>query len=99
MGAKVRIVRNQFVACEVSAKIDIQTAAEDRLQAGMPPGNSGALPAGAPLGANPADGLIDFRLVACVSLYDRISLGAPGGARSKSRAGPRTSRCALRPSV
>ena len=63
MAAKVRIVRNQFVACEVSAKIDIQTAVEDRLQAGMPPGNSGALPAGAPLGANPADGLIDFRLV------------------------------------
>jgi hypothetical protein len=63
MGAKVRIVRNQFVACEISAKIDIQTAAEDRLQAGMPAGNSGTLPAGQPLGANPADGLIDLRLV------------------------------------
>ncbi|RZU39140.1 hypothetical protein [Edaphobacter modestus] len=63
MGAKVRIVRNQFVACEVTAKIDIQTAAEDRLQAGMPSGNSGTLPQGQPLGANPADGLIDFRLV------------------------------------
>lgn len=63
MGAKVRIVRNQFVACEVTAKIDIQTAAENRLQAGMPSGNSGTLPAGTPLGANPADGLIDFRLV------------------------------------
>ncbi len=63
MGAKVRIVRNQFVACEVSAKINIQTAAEDRLQAGMPAGNSGTLPQGQPLGANPADGLINFRLV------------------------------------
>ncbi len=63
MGAKVRIVRNQFVAVEVTAKIDIQTAAEDRLQGSMPPGNSGTLPAGSPLGANPSDGLIDFRLV------------------------------------
>jgi len=63
MGGKVRIVRNQFVACEVTAKIDVQTAAEDRLQGSMPPGNSGTLPAGKPIGANPADGLIDFRLV------------------------------------
>jgi hypothetical protein len=63
MGGKVRIVRNQFVACEVTAKIDIQTAAEDRLQGSMPPGNAGTLPQGEPIGANPADGLIDFRLV------------------------------------
>lgn len=63
MGGKVRIVLNQFVACEVTAKIDIQTAAEDRLQGSMPPGESGTLPAGEPIGANPADGLIDFRLV------------------------------------
>ncbi len=63
MGAKVRIVRNQFVACEVTAKIDIQTAAEDRLQAGMPAGQSGTLGQGTPLGANPADGIIDLRLV------------------------------------
>lgn len=64
MGAKVRIVRNQFVACEVTAKIDIQTAAEDRVQAGMPAGNSGTLAgSGQPLGANPADGIIDLRLV------------------------------------
>ncbi len=63
MGAKVRIVRDQFVACEITAKLDIQTAAEDRLQAGMPPNHSGSLPAGQPLAANPADGLIDFRLV------------------------------------
>ena len=63
MGGKVRIVRNQFVACEVTAKIDIQTAAEDRLQGSMPPGNSGTMPQGEPIGANPADGLIDFRLV------------------------------------
>lgn len=63
MGGKVRIVRNQFVACEVTAKIDIQTAAEDRLQGSMPPAHSGTLPNGQPIGANPADGLIDFRLV------------------------------------
>lgn len=63
LGGKVRIVRNQFVACEVTAKIDIQTAAEERLQGSMPPGNSGTLPQGEPIGANPADGLIDFRLV------------------------------------
>ena len=63
MGAKVRIVRNQFVACEVTAKIDIQTAAEDRLQNGMPAGNSGNMPQGQALGANPADGIIDLRLV------------------------------------
>jgi hypothetical protein len=63
MGAKVRIVRNQFIACEVTAKIDIQTAAEDRLQSGMPSGNSGTMPAGQAMGSNPADGLIDFRLV------------------------------------
>ena len=63
MGAKVRIVRDQFVACEVTAKIDIQTAAEDRLAAGMPSGSSGTLPEGQPLGANPGDGLIDLRLV------------------------------------
>jgi hypothetical protein len=63
MGAKVRIVRNQFVACEVSAKIDIQTAAESRLQSGMPLGQSGTLGNGQPLGANPADGIIDMRLV------------------------------------
>ena len=63
MGAKVRIVRNQFVACEITAKIDIQTAAEDRLQAGMPSGRSGTLGSGQALGANPADGIIDLRLV------------------------------------
>jgi hypothetical protein len=63
MGAKVRIVRDQFVACEVTAKIDIQTAAEDRLQAGMPSGQSGTMGSGQPLGANPADGIIDMRLV------------------------------------
>lgn len=63
MGAKVRIVRNQFVACEITAKIDVQTAAEDRLQAGMPAGQSGTLGNGQPLGANPADGIIDLKLV------------------------------------
>ncbi|HMF77154.1 MAG TPA: hypothetical protein VK604_15960 [Bryobacteraceae bacterium] len=63
MGAKVRIVRNQFVACEISAKIDINTAAEDRLQAGMPAAKSGTLGQGQSLGSNPADGIIDLRLV------------------------------------
>lgn len=81
MGAKVRIVRNQFVACELTAKIDVQTAAEDRLQAGMPPSNSGTLPAAQTLGANPADGLIDFRLVVQIDdATDSVSITGYYGA-------------------
>lgn len=60
LGAKVRIVRNTFVACEVFGKFDIQTSAEDRLQGNL---QGQSLPQGRPLGSNPADGLIDIRLV------------------------------------
>jgi large repetitive protein len=61
MGAKVRIVRNQFVACEVFGKFDIQTATERQLQQG---GVSNAdMPALRRLGNNPADGIIDVRVI------------------------------------
>jgi hypothetical protein len=61
MGAKVRIVRNQFVACEIFGKFDIQTASERQLAAG---GVSNAnMPALRRLGSNPADGIIDVRIV------------------------------------
>lgn len=62
LGAKVRIVRNQFVACEVFGKFDYQTAAENRLAEGAGPGT--AMPQWEGLGSqNPADGLIDVRVV------------------------------------
>lgn len=62
MGAKVRIVRNQFVACEVYGKFDYQTAAENRLAEGAGPGTT--MPQWEGLGSqNPADGLIDVRVV------------------------------------
>ena len=58
LGARVRIIRNTFVACEVFGKFDIQTAAENRLQ------GQGTLTPNQPIGAsNPADGLIDVRVV------------------------------------
>lgn len=62
LGAKVRIVRNQFVACEVFGKFDYQTAAENRLRDGAGPGTT--MPQWEGLGSqNPADGLIDIRIV------------------------------------
>ncbi len=62
LGAKVRIVRNQFVACEVFGRFDYQTAAENRLREGAGPGTS--MPDWEGLGSqNPADGLIDIRIV------------------------------------
>lgn len=62
LGAKVRIVRNQFVACEVFGKFDYQTAAEKRMQAGAGP--TASIPKWQGLGSqNPADGLIDVRVV------------------------------------
>jgi hypothetical protein len=62
LGAKVRIVRNTFVACEVFGKFDIQTAAENRLAGHLGPNPQ--LPPGQPLGsANTGDGLIDIRIV------------------------------------
>jgi hypothetical protein len=59
---KVRIVRDHFVAAEVAGKFDIQTASEEQLAQGgvtnqqMP--TWGDIPAN-----NPADGIIDIRVV------------------------------------
>lgn len=61
LGAKVRIVRDQFVACEVFGKFDINTAAESLLQQGKVPEDK--MPALSGMGENPADGIIDVRLV------------------------------------
>jgi hypothetical protein len=60
--AKVRIVRDHFVACEVSGKFDIQTPSENQLAQG---GVSNAqIPQWGDVGSqNPADGIIDVRVV------------------------------------
>ncbi len=61
VGAKVRIVQNQFVACEVFGKFDIQTSSERMLrQGGVSDAN---MPALRRLGSNPSDGIIDLRVV------------------------------------
>ncbi len=62
IGAKVRIVKNHFVACELHGKFDIQTASENQLASG---GVSHAdIPQFQGLGSqNPADGIIDVRIV------------------------------------
>ncbi|HYO83934.1 MAG TPA: hypothetical protein VES20_21200 [Bryobacteraceae bacterium] len=62
IGAKVRIVRNQFVACEVAGKFNIQTASENRLNEASP-GMGSSLETWKKMGQNPADGLIDIRVV------------------------------------
>ena len=60
--AKVRIVRDHFVACEVSGKFDIQTPSETQLANGGVP--SGQIPQWGDVGSqNPADGIIDARIV------------------------------------
>ncbi|MEO1732510.1 MAG: hypothetical protein AAFR45_02600 [Pseudomonadota bacterium] len=53
---KVRIVRNQFVALELSGQIDFQTGVESAIQ------NGGVTqtPSIRGVGANPADGITDF---------------------------------------
>ncbi|OJV41721.1 MAG: hypothetical protein BGO25_18850 [Acidobacteriales bacterium 59-55] len=62
IGAKVRIVKNHFVACEISGKFDIQTASENQLAKGGVAGQD--IPQFKGLGSqNPADGIIDIRLV------------------------------------
>ena len=62
IGAKVRIVRNHFVACEISGKFDIQTAAENQLATGGVAHQD--IPQFQGLGSqNPADGIIDVRIV------------------------------------
>lgn len=62
IGAKVRIVRNQFVACEVFGRFDIQTATENRLNE-VNAGAGTSLPDWKKMGQNPADGLIDIRVL------------------------------------
>ena len=60
--AKVRIVRDHFVACEVSGKFDIQTPSENQLASGGVP--NAQIPQWGDVGSqNPADGIIDVRLV------------------------------------
>jgi hypothetical protein len=60
--AKVRIVRDHFVACEVSGKFDIQTPTETQLANGGVPGAQ--IPQWGDVGSqNPADGIIDVRIV------------------------------------
>jgi large repetitive protein len=59
--AKVRIVRDHFVACEISGKFDIQTATEKQLAQGQVP--QGDMPQWKKVGNNPADGIIDVRIV------------------------------------
>ncbi|RAP77725.1 hypothetical protein [Paenibacillus montanisoli] len=87
LGAKVRIVRNQFVACEVFGKFDYQTAAEKRLQDGAGPGTT--IPKWKGLGSqNPADGLIDVRLVVQIDdATDKVTVTGYLGADPADRDG------------
>jgi hypothetical protein len=86
MGAKVRIVRNQFVACEVFGKFDIQTPAENQLrQGGVSDAN---MPALRRLGNNPADGIIDVRLVIQIDdATDTVTVSGYFGADPADRDG------------
>ena len=60
--AKVRIVRDHFVACEVSGRFDIQTPSENQLARGGVPKTE--IPQWGDVGSqNPADGIIDVRIV------------------------------------
>lgn len=59
---KVRIIRDQFVAIELSGEVDFQTATEDRLAAASPPGTE--MPTFQGLGSqNPADGIVKFQIL------------------------------------
>jgi hypothetical protein len=60
--AKVRIVRDHFVACEVSGKFDIQTPTENQLaQGGV---KNQQIPKWGAMGSqNPGDGIIEARVV------------------------------------
>jgi hypothetical protein len=62
LDAKVRIVRDHFVACEISGRFDIQTPSENQLAHGGVPGAQ--IPQWGDVGSqNPADGIIDVRVV------------------------------------
>lgn len=59
---KVRIVRDQFVAVELSGSIDFETATEERLRTGGM--GTGDIPTFQGLGSqNPADGIVNFQLL------------------------------------
>ena len=60
--AKLRIVRDQFVACEVSGKFDIQTPTENELATGGVPNQQ--IPQWGDVGSqNPGDGIHRCRLL------------------------------------
>ena len=60
--AKVRIVRDHFVACEISGEFDIQTPTENELATGGVP--NGQIPQWGDVGSqNPGDGIICARIV------------------------------------
>jgi hypothetical protein len=86
VGAKVRIVRNQFVACEVFGKFDIQTASERQLSRGGV--SDGNMPALRRLGNNPADGIIDIRIVVQIDdATDTVAVAGYFGADPADRDG------------
>lgn len=67
VAVKVRIVKNSFVALEVSGAIDFATAAEQRMQQGIlldpsPPAQPPVVNDGV-LVDNPADGIVDYRIL------------------------------------
>lgn len=67
VAVKVRIVKNSFVALEVSGAIDFATAAEQRMQEGLlldpsPPAQPPQINDGV-LVDNPADGIVDYRIL------------------------------------
>lgn len=62
IGAKVRIIRDQFIAVELHGEIDVDTAAEQTMRERVP--NPSDVPAFQGLGhQNPADGIVAFRAV------------------------------------
>jgi hypothetical protein len=85
--AKVRIVRDHFVACEVSGKFDIQTPSENQLATGGVPG--GQIPTWGDVGSqNPADGIIDVRLVVQIDdATDTVTVSGYFGADPADRDG------------
>jgi large repetitive protein len=59
---KVRIVRNSFVALEISGEVDFETAVEERVRDGGVGANQ--VPELSGLGAqNPADGIVQYKLL------------------------------------
>ena len=61
LGAKVRIVRDEFVAVEIDGEFDINTPSEQFIQQNG--GSAGAEPTLRGMGSNPADGVVKARIV------------------------------------